>query len=1030
MKKLIYILSFVACVTSCQDDLLPKETVCSEFEIGEEVMFATNVTAPKPSTRALNKTLLQDYHTIADDYELTIQMLKKDEAGAVGQGVYVPESTTEGTVTTYDTDGTLKPKSGESPLLWHSNTTKYAFEASAGTPSIEADQSTLENLLKQDRLHGYAFSPFEPENGEPADRLDAPNYHTNKEWYQLNKAWHDAEGQMLASDDYKKIPLFLQHERAWVTVILKAGKGVKRETVAALYNKKDKTYNPNVSANIFSYTEGQTDPFAVSGPLKGSAKVHYDEDVNGGAVDSLNIKFDAIVEPHDYYANAKDDKIAAINLSDLHFSFYASNDVRFSSADPVKIAEMQEAYNLTAGKHLTIEATLSTNRIVFITAWIEDWTEVVTSTICDDYGQNGDPTVIKCRQNLIDFLKSDDLNRAGNVAIIAATELDLDSITSAEGVTPVVVDGWSTYNNVTLNATLNLAGASLKSSARLFKEIGSTGNLLQGSVVMNNSEPLLSAIAETNDGSIDGINLLKGSNNTAVTRAGFVEMNHGNILNCSSAIPVRAGNETTVTYIGGIAAQSIAPNSSSVPTIDHCTMYAAVKGGSNVKGGGIVGLGEGRLTYNTFDYGITLLQSPENFKNIIHTKDTSGDLNTLTVSNNAWPTLAENTDAGSNVSSAKYNNVLDCQEELDALLTDTYNKIDYRYRLSNDFTVMAESWIYAKANEDITSQTGHCNGNLYCELDGNGKTITLDTDGTTKVSIPTSFDDEGLGTAYNEVETVHMLFTNITGYVHDMTLELKKPLIADPVKNSENKYNSTEAIAALAYSVRQPETLGNAGTGGDYGVVRNVKVKMAEDVYVQGATSAGLVVWAHHGGVIDNCQVKGSVLSWAPNTSNLTTEATRYIGGVVACASKATINNCAYYHYTGTPTLSIVEGSGKMQTYYGGILGGTVVKDISGSREDPQVSMVDCASWYQANFEDTEPGLEDKRRHGAILGFSRYTKDAINYVGTVTEGDKMCQGNWWQADMAGVAQNGLMNGYTVETTIGRRNAVTPTQVSF
>lgn len=1034
MKKLTYIFGFLACLTSCTDDLLPQVDDRGEIVSGEEVVFTTSV--PKTmGTRALNAELLQGYQTIADDYELTIQMLEGNYTPVGTSSVYVPISDTSGTVVTYDSDGTLTPKQGQSPLHWESNTTKYAFEATAGTASVAADQSTPTLLLAQDRLHGYAFSPFEPENGDPADRIDAPNYHTSKEWYQFNKNWHDAEGQMLASDDYKKVPLFLQHERAWVTIILKAGKGVKRESVAALYNEEADTYNPNVKASIFSYSATDEEPFAVTKPLIGSAKVHYQADLNGGEVDSLNLKYEAIVEPHNFMENPKDDKIASISLSDLNFSFYASNDPRFSgsTANP---AEMLDVYNLTAGKHLTIEATLSTDRIVFITAWIEDWTEVVTSTICDDYGQNGDPTVIKSRAELLSFLGDNDLNRAGNVAIISAIELDLDKLvtpgTTKDDPPTITNDPWTNYNSgLELNATLNLAGATIKTSGRLVKSISSTGNLLHGTIVMNNSTALTSAIAETNDGTIDNIILSVGHQDASATRASFVELNHGSILNCSSSLPVKAGDESDETYIGGIAAKSIAPDANTIPMIDHCTMYASVKGGENVKGGGIVGLGEGRLTYNTFDYGITLSQNTTSFKNIIHTKDSSGSLNTLTVGNNSWPTIAVDANAGVNVSNAKYNNVLDCQEELAILLTDSYNQMDYKYRVSSNFTVMAETWNYASDTEDITSRTDHCSGNLYCELDGNGKTITLDSDGSNKVQIPKSYDSEGKGVEFDGYVSVNMLFSNITGYVHDMTLELKKPLIATPKVNADGKYNATESVAALAYSVRKPVTVGTAGA--DYGVIRNVKVKIDADSFVQGATAAGLVCWVHHDGVVDNCAVKGSVLSWTPNNNvgSGKTDATRYVGGVVACAARGTISNSTYYVYSlnNWKTLDIVNGSGKVNTFYGGILGGTTVKEINSTREEPRVSIIDCSSWYQTTFDNAS---DAKRQHGSIVGSSRYATDlgGVEAVGTITEGDGACQGNWWQADMDGVALNGILNGYSVESTIGRRNAVMPTVENF
>ena len=1069
MKKLIYIFGLLACLASCSDDFHLFGGEDGEIQTGEKVAFTTNVPKPVAVTRALNTELLKGYTTIADDYEISIKMLEGN-AQQVGSTapLYIPESATEDATVTYDSDGTLKLKAGQTPLLWESNTTKYAFEATAGTTSIETDQTTPENWLAQDRLHGYAFSPFEPENGEPADRLDAPNYHTSKEWYQLNKAWHDAEGLMVdpkdqkASENYKKIPLFLQHERAWITVILKAGKGVKREAVAALYDEDTKTYNPNVNANIFSYHIGEGTPVEINGsldnkgPLKGKAQVNYDKDVNGPEESIDNIRFDAIVEPHNYLEKPKDDKIVAINLSNMHFSFFASNDKGFnlySSGDKENLTgeakRVAEAYNLTAGKHLTIEATLSTDRIVFITAWIEDWTEVVTSTICDDYGQNGDPTVIKSRAELLAFLNDKDLNRAGNVAIIAATELDLDKKVTPgekEGDPAIITDDpWTNHNTGTaekpfqLNATLNLAGATLKTSGRLVKSISSTGNLIQGTIVMNNATALPSAIAETNDGTIDNISVIVGNTSASATRAGFVEMNHGYILNCSSSLPVIASNESEETFIGGIAAQSIAPDQNTSPTIDHCTMYATVKGGENVKGGGIVGLGEGRLTNNTFDYGITLSQTFANFKNIIHTKDTKDFLNMLTVSGNSWPTLAENPDAGENASNAKYHNVLDCQEELDKLLDPQYNKIDYRYRIANSFTVMAESWKHALTTEDITLQGTDCGGNLYCELDGNGKTITLDTNGDTKVNIPI-FNADGTKKEDKEYSTAHMLFSNITGYVHDLTLEVEKPLIATPALNDQDKkYISTEAIAALAYAVRQPATLGTEGPKGNYGVIRNVNVKIAPGAYVQAANAAGLVCWVHHNGVVDNCNVKGAVLSWTPdNRGTAANDAKRYVGGVVASAARATIKNCAYYVYSetdnqGWKTLDLAEHSGEYNTYYGGILGGTTVQGVSPNQENPQVSIIDCASWYQATFDDTtDAGLAKKRHHGAILGYSYYTENNNSSIGTVAPDAPIggCQGNWWQADMNGIAPNGVLNGYTVETTIGKRNAVMPTEVNF
>ena len=93
--------------------------------------------------------------------------------------------------------------------------------------------------------------------------------------------------------------------------------------------------------------------------------------------------------------------------------------------------------------------------MVLITAWMEDWTEVATSTVCDDYGQEGDPITINSKQELIDFLSSPKTNKAGMVGIIGPQTMDLDY----EG-------SWDSEYD--LNATLNLAGATLSTSERLF----------------------------------------------------------------------------------------------------------------------------------------------------------------------------------------------------------------------------------------------------------------------------------------------------------------------------------------------------------------------------------------------------------------------------------------------------------------------------------------------------------------------------------------------------------------------------------
>ena len=118
MKKLIYIFILLACFASCKEDpiLVGGE---SEIEVGEEVLFTTSVPRTVAVTRALNTELLSGYKTIADDYEVEITMLEGDADTVGSPALYIPESTTKGSVVTYDIDGTLKLKTGEIPETWN-----------------------------------------------------------------------------------------------------------------------------------------------------------------------------------------------------------------------------------------------------------------------------------------------------------------------------------------------------------------------------------------------------------------------------------------------------------------------------------------------------------------------------------------------------------------------------------------------------------------------------------------------------------------------------------------------------------------------------------------------------------------------------------------------------------------------------------------------------------------------------------------------------------------------------------------------
>ncbi len=1022
-------------VVSCSDvtDIFNDSPV--EFENGEKVSFTTNVpTIANVSSRAYtpDNELLKGYSTISDDYTLSIKMLEESAENSLGTCTYKP--VTDGESGDYDTYGKLyaTPKIGEGEFFWDSNVKKYAFEATAGTETLEVDQSTQEKWFAQDRLHGYAFAPLldTDNSNQPVDKIDAPNFHTNKEWGAMNKAWRDAAEAdvMHKPEDYKQIPLFLQHQRSWITLILKAGNGVSRDAL------KFDNAQKNITVSFFNYANGEEEPTVFNMPLLKTTTVDYAKDKNGEAQTGVETTaFNVIVDPHNYTGdNASKDKIAAIDLSGLKFSFFAANDEKYTTSTEVSEEQKRamQAYNLEAGKHLTIIATLSTDRIVYITAWIEDWTEVATSTICDDYGQNGDPILINSRADLISFLINEDLNKSGNVAIVVANSLDLDkNITNEyyqEGdviptgkkvgdikSTTTTDDPWSNYAGKTLKATLNMAGAKFTTSSQFLGSIESSGSIVNGTIVMNNASPVESAIAGTNSGTLERINVIPYGTAKA-SKAGLVVTNHGTIYQCSSSLPVYG----TEGYLGGIAAESKSVDGTTMPVIDACTVNAPVKGTNDVTAaGGIVGLADGRVTNNVNEYGITLLQDASKFKNIIG-KQTE---RTLRASNNSWPTIADNSFNGDGANenantTARYDNVLDCQEELKVLLNQTNNVSTKRYRVASNFTVNSEFWkrnddtFIGQQHDDIATHDEFSNGNLYCELDGNGMTITLD--GTATVQVPTA-ESGGKATTYEEKTTSAMLFSNITGKVHDLTIYLAKPLIATPsVNNPTDKVlSSTDAIAPLAYSVRGAEA-----------VVSNIKVKMSDAAYVQAAMPAGLVCWANQGATIDHCQVKGQIQSWLPNaysgaSSDDQSDARRYAGGIVAAAAQATIRNCTFHSATNTLMEAKAKKSGA-QVFYGGILGGTVVKDISGSYEEPAVSIVDCISWLAPETTETTKG--------AIVGRAQYTSktDSHNHTGTVTSGPDICQGNWWNTTYNGVANR--LEGETTESVIGKCNAATPT----
>ncbi len=952
-------------------------------------MLFTTYVPSRAETRTFEddfKTKMSAYKAVASDYEFTVEMYQKNAQNAdelLGSGTYKPTKTIEnaGTDTetvTYTADGSLEPTSGTTALYWPSSGTQYAFKATAGTDGwsdLATDQSTKEKFIAQDRLEGYAFEPLLNEDKDAQiDKENALNYRTLKEWYDANKLTQGlTPGWAEEATFYKKIPLYMQHKRSLITVILKADEGVERS--ALVYE----TAINNVNAFIYSYSGSERKDISAYGS---KTTVNYVSSDYGEPEENVNtIQFSAVVEPYDYLGKPLEDVIAEIRVSGQRFTFKASNDDLYDKStkeDAEAIAHMNN-YNLEAGKHLVITALLGRSaRKILITAYVEDWTDAIYSSIVDDYGQAGDPVQINNRQELLDFLQDDTKNKPGSVAIIVPGSIDLEKDGETDAAWP---------ENIKLNCTLNMAGATFYTKHQIFSEIGASGNLVNGSVAVDNAT-VSSAVAQTNLGTIEHIDVMQKSADSpsVATRAGLVVTNSGTISGCTSELKVKAIPNFDG-FVGGIAAESIYPvNGSTMPVIDGCTVNAKVDeadGEYETKGGGIVGQAEGRVTNNSFIYGISINQNPDRFKNIVQTKATSHDLRAY---GNSWPTIAINTDTDNGIpetntngtpEAERYDAVIDCQSELQSVLTSaTYNTFGKRYRLSDDFTVT--NWSLGKVHDDpVFTET---NGNVYFELDGNDKTIT--TDG--------------------------MLFSNIRNNIYDLTVCLSANLISN--KDNTNADVAATSMAALGYSVSDA-------------TLSNIKVK-GGDYRIQAKLAGGLVVWAFGGAVIEDCQCKAKILIW---TEDLASEAKTYAGGIVGCAAKATITRCVFHNTTeddgsGTPkTVTLYrnvaetynaetivpETTAATGIFYGGILGASAPKGATNT-EWPEVLITDCSSWFS-----TESVQNQK---GAIVGYALYDNNGL--VNGIKDG---CQGNWWNGKGIGTYHSTM----TIDQIIGKCNAVSP-----
>lgn len=1013
---------------SCSDDSVVNAPVIDAGEAaeGEKIMFTTYLPDEVSQTRSAKddwRREVNSYKPVNHKYTFKVEMFKKGDITETDHSYYKPSLSTQfGNDPISGNDGTLAYYEGEVneetrlPLFWQDNINKWGFRAtSVSSAAIAKDQNSEEKWLYQDQLIGYSYLPIwieTEDGGQATDDFDAINYRTSKEWYADNKTAHDLSGLMISEgskgEEYKKVPLYMKHQRAWITFILKAGEGVKREALS--YH----TAEQNIAMTINSY-ENNNGVLVQNEIDKAWARpytIDYAKDKNGEAQTGVSTtRYDAIVAPHNYATRKDEEIIARINLSGQKFSFYASNDTRYLTGNEAQRHKADNAYNLEAGKHLTIVATLSReSRKILITSWIEDWTEVATQTICDDYGQNGDPVVIKNRTELIAFLSNPKVNKQGSVGIIQPTELKLD----IEG------ENWpETYD---LNATLNLAGCVLKTGHRLFNNMSSSANLVNGTVLITDGATVDCAIAETNEGTIEHINVTTTSELTTAkaTVAGLVKENHGTVYQCMSSLPVYGTvgqsvgtGEDQKNYIGGIAAVSDSKDGSAMAVIDGCVVNASVNGSETVYGGGIVGYVTGRVSNNTFEYGITVSQDGTYYKNIfaqVGAEETRAY-------GNAWPTKVLNyinetkpTTNPNKYSGTLYSAVLDSQAELDKILSEgTRNVKDSVYRISKSFIVESSTDETKDWKHGTVNATDHESGqhNVLFTLEGNNKTITLTGNKTVKTTDGPNLS-EGTETSYT---TAPMLFNYVLGEVRNLTLDLDQPLVASPSQatNNEDKktYNAEDAIAPLAY-----------GVYGENARLTNIKVKAKNDAYVQASTPAGLVVWVHGGATITNCMVNVPVRMWLP--ASMGKDAKHYAGGVVACAAKATITQCVYLGNSENSVTGSEYSTTALQSpnyFYGGIVGGTSIKNT----EEPELVITDCTSWFIATRAASE--APDQSSKGGIIGYCCFAEN--NNSSTIKNGMKEGnQGNWWQ--LSAVGAHTLYTGWTEEKAIGKRNSVTPT----
>lgn len=824
LSQLLLMVGFMLGLSSCREtfeQLFPDD---DEIAAGDEVMFTSAL-----RSRAVTRTITDgysDYQPVSEAYEFEVKMYSKEgenQEVEVATGKYKVGEETESI-------GTLNASTS---LYWPSNTVVYGFKATAGSKDLETNQSDKAKWLAQDRLEGAS-----------------PGFFSAKDW----KKEIQKSGLKSNDDDYKKIPLYLQHKRALITIKLKAGEGVSSE---ALNYRLAET---NLDAHIYSYqkkSETEFESKEITPLLRG-------EKLEG--MNDTTAVYEAIVEPHDYSVNGGvTDVIAKIRLSGQNYSFYANNDNNATST----------SYSLTAGMHLIITITLSRNsRKSLMSAYIEDWTEDVTTRICDDYGNAGVLSEIRDASDLKNFLENE--NKPGNVALIYQNiELTED------------------LSSYSLLGSLNLGGHKIISKWRLFDEITSTGSLVNGSVEIDGA--VETAIAQTNDGVIEDVIIApkKENNSAKATVAGAVVTNTGIISKCQSSLLV----EGDAAYTGGIAANCSIPSSKTKEKviIDRCTVSNRVgSNNANAVVGGIVGQAEGSITNNTFEYGITLSQDKSTHKNIV------GHVNGENVifSGNAWPTKDENSGIMNNATK-RYSGIIDCVADFSKAAA----VADSTYLLAKDIKV--ENTI----------------GKVAYKLEGNNKQITASqmifNTITGSVNNLTVYVDKTLATTSTETDTDVMapLAENVTGgAVYGVTVTM-----------APNTYIQAANPAGLVVWATDGAIISNCE------VTADIRAKLSKPDAADFKYAGGIVSTASKA-TISQCVFHSDSKLTTQMTGSVTA---MYYGGIVGgvnrnadTSNKLTITDCTSYcsSYIGETE----------DNYHGGIIGYAKFSDESNATENCQ----------------------------------------------------------------------------------------------